>query len=216
MSMATEHGPDRRRDHAERHPSRYVSLTPGELIWDDFYTVAPLVLIGTIEADGSPDIAPKHQAMPVGHGTLFAFACSPAHATYRNAVATSSFTVGYPTPEMVLQASLAAGPRDSAGDKPTLELLALSPARVVDGVLVEGCRVHLECTLERVLEDLDDRALVVGRVVVAHVSERALISAHGNHADVVERAPLLAYLHPGRVASVRASKEFPFHRGFHR
>lgn len=215
MSTATEHGRGKH-DDADTDPSRYVSLTPGELIWDDVYTIAPLVLVGTIEADGSPDIAPKHQVMPIGHGTLFTFACSPAHATYRNALANSSFTVGFPTPEMVLQTSLAAGPRDSNGDKPTLDLLSLSPARVVDGVLVEGCRVHLECTLERVVDDLDDRALVIGRVVVAHVSERARISTHENHAELVDRAPLLAYLHPGRVASVRASKEFPFHRGFHR
>ena len=32
-------------------------------IWERFYTVAPLVLVGTLEPDGSHDLAPKHMAM---------------------------------------------------------------------------------------------------------------------------------------------------------
>lgn len=203
---------------AQQEPehSTFVTLGPDDGLWDDFYTVAPLILVGTIEADGSPDVAPKHQATPIGHGSLFAFACSPEHATYRNALATGAFTVGFPSPAMVLQTSLAAGPRDADGAKPTLDLMSLSPARVVDGVLVEGCRVHLECLLERVVDDLDDRALVVGRVVAAHVSERVRISTHTDQRAVVDRAPLLVYVHPGRITAVHETKEFPFHRGFRR
>lgn len=191
---------------APSEPSRYVELDADDGIWESFYTVAPLVLIGTIESDGSPDVAPKHQATALGHRSLFGFACSPTHATYRNAVATASFTVGYPPPGMVVAASLAAGPRDAVGEKPTLDMLGLSPSRVVDGVLVDGCRVQLECRLERVVDDLDDSVLIVGRVVAALASQRALDSA----------TPLLAYVHPGRVASIHETKEFPYHRGFAR
>jgi flavin reductase (DIM6/NTAB) family NADH-FMN oxidoreductase RutF len=196
-------------------PSRYLPLSLDGTLWDDFYTVAPLVLIGTIEIDGSPDVAPKHLAMPLSRSPLFGFVCRPEHATYRNAVATSSFTVGYPSPELVLQASLAAGPRDSEGGKPTLDMMSLSPARVVDGVLVDGCRIQLECQLERVIDDLDDSALVIGRVVAAHASERALRETPEAAHDALAAAPLLAYVHPGRVAAIHETKPFPYHRGFH-
>ncbi|MGB9375308.1 MAG: flavin reductase [Jiangellales bacterium] len=196
-------------------PSRYVPLSLQGAVWDDYYSVAPLVLIGTIEVDGSPDVAPKHLAMPLSRGPLFGFVCRPEHATYRNAVATSSFTVGYPSPAMVLQASLAAGPRDAEGGKPTLDMVSLSPARVVDGVVVDGCRVQLECRLERVIDDLDDSALIVGRVVAAHASEQALREAPDTAKDAPPNAPLLVYVHPGRVAAVHETKPFPYHRGFH-
>lgn len=187
-------------------PSTYVEVDPQHALWESFYTVAPLVLIGTIEADGAPDVAPKHQATALGHGSLFGFACSPTHATYRNALATSTFTVGFPPPGLVVAASLAAAPRDAVGDKPTLDLVSLSPARVVDGVLVDGCLAQLECRLERVVDDLDDSSLVIGRVVAAFASSRALDDS----------TPLLAYVHPGRVASIHETKEFPYHRGFQR
>jgi len=197
-------------------PSRYVSLSLATPVWDRFYSVAPLVLVGTIESDGSPDIAPKHLAMPMSWGALFGFVCSPGHATYRNAVATEEFTVGFPSPELVLQTSLAAGPRDADGDKPTLELMSLSPAHVVSGVLVDGCRVHLECRLERVVDDLEENSLLIGRIVAAHASQRALRSTEADDHDLLDRVPLLAYVHPGRVASVHQTKPFPYHRGYHR
>jgi flavin reductase (DIM6/NTAB) family NADH-FMN oxidoreductase RutF len=197
-------------------PSRYVPLSLATAVWDRFYSVAPLVLVGTIESDGSPDVAPKHLAMPMSWGFLFGFVCSPDHATYRNAVATEQFTVGFPSPELVLQASLAAGPRDANGQKPTLELMSLSPAHVVDGVLVDGCRVHLECRLERVIDDLEQNSLLIGRIVAAHASERALRAPDSDDHDMLDRVPVLAYVHPGRVASVHETKPFPYHPGYHR
>lgn len=198
---------------AATQPHRYVPVDVASGLWEHFYTVAPLVLVGTIEHDGSPDVAPKHQATPIGHGTLFGFVCSEQHATYRNVLSTGAFTVGFPSPDMVLLASLAAAPRDAAGNKPTLELVSLSPATAVSGVLVDGCRAHLECRLHRVVDDLDGSALIVGRVVAAFVSQRALRDAGSD--GLPDESALLAYLHPGRVASIHESKEFPYHRGFH-
>jgi flavin reductase (DIM6/NTAB) family NADH-FMN oxidoreductase RutF len=199
-------------------PRRYrtVDLTAMPTLWDRFFTVAPLVLVGTIEPDGEADVAPKHLAMPLGRGSLFAFVCTPEHATYRNALSTESFTVGYPTPRQVTHTSMAAAPRASDGSKPTLGVLSLSPARVVDGVLVDGCLAQLECRLDRVVDDLDGESLVVGRVMAAHISERVLRADGVDDDALLRAAPPLAYLHPGRVAAVTDSKPFPYHRGFHR
>lgn len=196
--------------------TRYVSVPTDSPVWERFPTVAPLVLVGTIEPDGEPDIAPKHLAMPVSWGNYFGFVCHPSHGTYKNLIATGAFTVGYPTPQMLLHTSLAAAPRASDGSKPTVQALPLTSARTVEGVLVEGCRVHLECTLDRIVDGLDENVLIIGAVVAAHVSEHALRTFDVDDADLVHAAPLLAYVHPGRVATVADTVSFPYHQGFSR
>ncbi len=201
---------------AAKTSARYVSLPMDHPVWERFPTIAPLVLIGTIEPDGEPDIAPKHLAMPLSWGNHFGFVCHPDHGTYKNLVAMGTFTVGYPTPQMVLHTSLAAAPRASDGSKPTVGALPLTAAKKVDGVLVEGCRVHLECELDRIVDDLDENVLVIGRVVAAHVAESVLRTFDVDDADLIHAAPLLAYIHPGRVASVDETVSFPYHQGFSR
>jgi len=201
---------------AAQTTTRYVSLSTDQPVWERFPMVAPLVLVGTIEPDGEADIAPKHLAMPVSWGNRFGFVCHPSHGTYRNVVATEAFTVGYPTPEMLLHTSLAAAPRASDGTKPTVQALPLAAAKKVEGVLVQGCRVHLECTLDRVIDDLDENVLVIGTVVAAHVAESALRTFDVDDADLVHAEPLLAYVHPGRVASIADTVSFPYHQGFSR
>ena len=60
--------------------SRAVPIPVDKPIWSRFFTVAPLVLVGTREGDGH-DLAPKHMAMPLGWDNYFCFVCSPDHAT---------------------------------------------------------------------------------------------------------------------------------------
>ena len=132
-------------DTAAGEPQGYVKVSLDRPIWDRFPVVAPLVLVATTEPDGSPDVAPKHLAMPVSWENWFGFVCHPNHGTLRNTERTGVFTVGYPPPGMLLEASLSAAPRESDGSKPTLEMLRFIPATEVDGFLVEGCRLHLEC-----------------------------------------------------------------------
>lgn len=199
----------------EPAPPGMRRVRPDHSLWDHFFTVAPLVLVGTLEPDGTADIAPKHQATPIGVAGLFGFVCRPEHATLANVLATRCFTVGYPTPSMVLHTSLAASPRDADGAKPTLELLSLSPAQVVDGVRVDGCRAHLECRLVDTVDDLDGNTLVIGRVVAAAVSDSARREGGTDDGALIDSAPLLAYVHPGRVAAIHHTKDFPYHSGFH-
>ena len=56
--------------------------------------------------------------------------------------------------------------------------------------------------------------LIVGRVVAASVDERALRVSDGDDADLIREEPLLAYLSPGRFASVSESFSFPYHVDF--
>jgi flavin reductase (DIM6/NTAB) family NADH-FMN oxidoreductase RutF len=185
-------------------------------IWARVFTVAPLVLVGTKEPDGSYDLAPKHMAMPLGWEDYYCFACSPRHATYTNVRARGEFTVSFPLPEAVVLSSLAASERDEEGQKPTLEALATFPATVVDGVLVEGCYLYLECSLDRVVEGFGEAGLVVGRVVAAHADERALRVSESDDGETLRALPLLAYVSPGRFARVDHTDSFPFPARFSR
>jgi flavin reductase (DIM6/NTAB) family NADH-FMN oxidoreductase RutF len=191
-----------------------VPVDVGVPVWERFFAVFPLVLVATVEG-GSHDIAPKHMAMPIGWQNHYGFVCTPRHATYQNAIATGAFTVGFPRPEQVLEIAMAAAPRD--GDvKSGLAALTTSPARVVDGVLVDGCRVHLECRLERVIDGFGDASLIVGAVVAASADPAALREVERDDADLIREAPLLAYLQPGRTATIDRSASFPFPAGFSR
>ena len=73
------------------HP--LIELDISEPVWDRFFWVAPLVLVGTREPDGSHDLAPKHMAIPMGWQNYFGFVCTPSHHTYSNVQRSGVFTV---------------------------------------------------------------------------------------------------------------------------
>lgn len=187
-----------------------VALSLATPIWERIFTVAPLVLVGTKEAAGGYDLAPKHMAMPLGWQNRYCFVCSPRHATYANALRTGEFTVSFPTAEQVVATSLAAGPREEDGSKPALAALATVPARVVDGVLVAGAYLALECRLERLIDGFGENGIVAGEIVAASASRRAVRGAEVDDQELLAGCPLLAYLSPGRFASVGDSRSFPF------
>jgi flavin reductase (DIM6/NTAB) family NADH-FMN oxidoreductase RutF len=184
--------------------------------WERVFTIAPLVLVGSREEDGSFDLAPKHMAGPMSWGNWFGFVCTPRHCTCRNARRTGVFTVSYPRPSQVVSASLAACPRCEDGTKPELAALPTIPAEAVDGVFLANAHLVLACRLEKVVDDLDENCLLIGRVVEARANPKAVRDADRDDAGTLRHAPLLAYLHPGRFARVRTSHSFPFPEGFSR
>jgi flavin reductase (DIM6/NTAB) family NADH-FMN oxidoreductase RutF len=192
-----------------RGTASLVRLPTEVPIWNRFFIVAPLVLVGTKEPDDSYDIAPKHMAMPLGWNDRYCFVCTPRHATYANVRARQEFTVSFPLPEAVVVSSLAATAREEDA-KPNLAALTTFPASVVDGVLVDGCYLYLECALDRVVEGFGDAVLVVGRVVAAHVDERGLRISESEDTEIIRDLPLLAYISPGRFARIEATDSFPF------
>ncbi len=195
---------------------RAVQVPISSPIWSEFFVVAPLVLIGTREEDGGHDLAPKHMAMPLGWQNYFCFVCHPSHATQRNAERSREFTVSFPGPEGVVEASLGAGPREADGSKPTLEAIPVFPATRVDGVLVCDAHLWLECELERIVDGFGENTLVVGRVVAAAVAEEALRASDSDDAELIRARPLLAYLSPGRFAKISETFSFPFPVDFRR
>lgn len=184
-------------------------------IWDRFFTVAPLVLVGTKEAEGY-DFAPKHMVTPLGWENYFAFVCAPRHRTQQNIEQEKAFTVSYPRPTQLVLTSLAAAPRCGDDTKPSLLALPTIPASRVDGVFMREAYLFLECSLDRIIDGFGVNSLIIGRIIAAHAHEDALRSAERDDQDVIHQSPLLSYLAPGRMAPIAESFSFPFPVGFHR
>lgn len=190
-----------------------VELDVSHPIWERFFWVAPLVLIGTMEEDGSHDLAPKHMAMPIGWDNFFGFVCTPRHQTYMNIRRSGQFTVSYPRPDQLVLTSLAASPRCGEGEKCALSVLPVFRATQVDGVLFKGGYMFLECELERMVDGFGVNSLVIGRIVAARVAEDSHRFHEVGNQALVHGSPLLVYLHPGRFATIDESLAFPFPAG---
>jgi len=187
-----------------------VELDLGESIWDRCFMVAPLVLVGTRDADGATDLAPKHMAFPMGWQNYFGFVCCPRHRTYINIQRSGVFTVSYPRASQVVLASLAASARPSDGPKKVLQNFATFPATHIDGDFIEEARLFLECRHYKTLDGFGENSLITGEVVAAYAHPDCVRSTEIDDQELIHNAPLLAYLPPGRFARIDQSNAFPF------
>ncbi|MGK7957146.1 MAG: flavin reductase [Crocosphaera sp.] len=195
---------------------RLISLDLSQPLWDRFFMVAPLVIIGTKEADGNYDLAPKHMAMPFGWDNYFGFICTPRHGTYQNIVREKTFSVSFPQPNQILLTSLTATSRCEDNHKPTLSVVPTVPTVEIDSVYLEESYLHLECELDQIIDGFAENSLIVGRIIGAQVKENALRRSDRDDQDILLNVPLLVYLPPGRYSIIDHSFSFPFHARFHR
>jgi flavin reductase (DIM6/NTAB) family NADH-FMN oxidoreductase RutF len=192
---------------AERN--RLIDLDTSSPVWERFFTVAPLVLIGTTDRDGSPDFAPKHMVTPMGWQNYFGFVCSHTHATCSNIQRTGQFTVSYPKPGQVLYSSLAASPRQE-GHKPVLDYFTTFPGQKVSAPLIEEAYLYFECRHFKTVDGFGPNCLITGEIVAAYAETEFLRSNEFDDQEIVHDSPLLAYLAPGRFATIDRSNAFPF------
>lgn len=193
-----------------------IPLELEHAVWEQVYMVAPLTIVGTREPDGSYDLAPKHLAIPMSWQDHYGFVCTPSHATYANAMRERCFTVSFPRPEQILLTSLAAAPRCEDDQKYALQAIPTVEATKIDGVLLDNAYLHFECELDRVVDDLGENSLIIGRIVAAAVAEDALRDSDRDAQEMIAHSPMLAYLHPGRFAEIVQTNAFPYHVGFKR
>lgn len=201
---------------ADRDVPDWISLDPALPIWDRFYMVAPLVVVGTKEPDGTFDLAPKHMVAPLSWENFFGFVCTPSHGTYRNIQRERVFTVSFPRATQIVLTSLSAAPRCDRQTKPSLSVLPTIGARSIDGVFLRDASLFFECELHSITDGFGINSLIAGKIVAAHAAPEALRSDDVDDQDVIRRSPLLAYLAPGRFAEIRDSSSFPFPEGFTR
>ena len=185
-------------------------------IWDRFFSVHPLVVIGSRGEDGVDDLAPKHLAMPVSWDNYFGFVCTPRHRTYQNVIRSREFTVTYSRPNQVVLTSLAASPRCEDGSKPIVEQLPTMPANDVEAVFLKDGYLFLECKLHKIYDDFGENSLITGRVQSARVARDALRVTDGDDQSMLQQSPLLAYLYPDRFAEISDTNTLPFPKGFKR
>lgn len=197
-------------------PSSLATLPPGAGMWERVFTLNPLVIVGTRDLGRVADLAPKHLALPMSWEDYFGFVCTPRHRTYQNILRTRVFTVSYPKPTQLILASLSAAPRCDDGTKAELAALPLFEAQVVDGVLLSDAYLHLECRLDRIVENLGGNSLIIGKIAAAYADQEYLRDEALDDNELIHGSPLLAYLHPGRTARVSESFSFPFPAGFKR
>lgn len=187
-----------------------VEIDTGVPVWEQFFTVAPLVLIGTRDEDGSLDLAPKHMVTPMGWQNYFGFVCTPRHATCRNIERDGVFTVSYPRPSQLLMTSLAASPRLEQGEKPIIDYFKTFPARKIDGQFIEDGYLYFECRHFRTIDGFGENCLITGEIVAAYGDDSFLRHAESDDQETIHASPLIAYLAPGRFAEISRSNSFPF------
>ena len=185
-------------------------------LWESFFSVFPLVLVGSREPDGSYDLAPKHMAIPMSWKNHYGFVCAPHHRTYQNILERKEFTVSYPRPSQIVITSLAADPRIEDNTKPALQALPTFRSSEVDGVFIKDAYLFLECRLEKIIDGLGDNSLILGKIIAAQVDEEYQRISEGDDQELLHASPLLAYLYPGRFAKIDQSFSFPFPSGFSR
>ena len=195
---------------------KLIELDLKDPIWNRFFCVYSLVVIGTKEPDGSDDLAPKHLAIPVSWENYFGFVCTPKHRTYQNILRTQQFTVTYARPTQVVLASLAASPRCENGSKPIIEQLPTIPAKNVDAVFMKDGYLFLECNQHKIYDDFGDNSLITGKIISAKIAEDALRVADSDDQKLLRQSPLLAYLYPNRFAEISNTQTMPLPRGFKR
>lgn len=190
-----------------------LALDVSQPIWDQFFTIAPLVLVGTREPDGGDDLAPKHMVTPMGWQNYFGFVCTPRHGTYQNIRRDGVFAVTYPRPTQWLETSLTASPRCEDDSKPELQLMETSRSGMVDCPVVDEGYLYLECELDRFVDGFGVNSLIVGRIVAAEIDPAFLRAEDRDDQDLLTEAPLLAYVSPGRFATIDSTLAFPMPKG---
>jgi flavin reductase (DIM6/NTAB) family NADH-FMN oxidoreductase RutF len=190
--------------------SRLVELDTGKPVWERCFMVAPLVLVGTRDEDGALDLAPKHMAFPLGWRNYFGFVCCARHKTQANIQRTGEFTVSYAKPSQVVHASLAATPRLEDGSKDVLASYPTFAAQKIDGEFIENAYLFLECKLFKIVDGFGENCLITGEIVAAYADPDYIRSAELDDQELIHGAPLLAYLPPGRFATISRSNSFPF------
>ena len=73
--------------------------------------------------------------------------------------------------------------------------------------------VNTPATMQRVIDGFGVNSLIIGQVVAARVAADSERIHEGGDQARLSEAPILAYLHPGRFATIDRTLTFPFPAG---
>ena len=194
-----------------------ISLDVNLPIWERFFTIAPMVVIGTKENEGY-DLAPKHMATPIGFGNYFGFVCTPRHGTYHNVKASKEFSVSFPRPDQIVATSLSSSPRSEQISKSQgiIEVLPIVKATTMDVPMIKDAYLYFECELFKIIDGFDDYSIITGAIKAVHVHKDYLRVSEKDEQEQLHVNPLLAYIATGRFAKISDTYSFPFPKDFKR
>lgn len=194
--------------------NNFVSLDMQQSIWEHFYMVAPLVVIGSKENDNY-NLAPKHMVIPIGFSNYFGFVCTPRHATYHNIKKEKNFTVSIVKPSQVVISSLTATPRTEKNECSKDIISNLSTISSSNGNLfIKDSYVLFECELFKIIDGFDDYSIITGKIKNALVHKNFKIYSDMDEQKYFQENPLLGYIAQGRFATIKETYKFPFPRDF--
>lgn len=134
------------------------------------FVVRPVVLITTMNREGTLNAAVKTNFMTVSSMRYYAFSCSPEHHTHRNIMETGEFVINIPTEDIaskVLKAAIVTVNRCPAGVN-EIERAGLTPipSEKVRPPRIKECVAHYECLL-----DWHGRDVIFGKAVAVSVDK---------------------------------------------
>ncbi len=178
-----------------------VAFDPQKQNWHPSVLPGQIVLVTTVDERGEPNVAPKSWVtMAAFDGPVVAFGCTEEHLTLRNVEDTGEFVVNVPSEHMAdLIWQLV---RHHGEDRIRTSGLTMYPAQEVRPPVVEECRAHLECRLERV-ERFGAEAFVFGRVVAAAIDGECL---EGTPEEQYFRLRPVFFLEGGTYGSIDTAK----------
>jgi flavin reductase (DIM6/NTAB) family NADH-FMN oxidoreductase RutF len=182
-----------------------VRFTPDKRAWHPSPLLGQIVLVTTLNEDGTSNLAPKSWvSMMAFRPSLLALGCNRSHWTSRNALRTGEFVVNVPGADLaaaVWRAAELPHPRrvEDVGLTPR-------PAGSVAPPLVEECKAHLECRVVRHLAFGDE--LVIFGEILAAVLDRAALERR----DPYSYLELLVFLEGGTFGVVDAAQQVTFAR----
>jgi flavin reductase (DIM6/NTAB) family NADH-FMN oxidoreductase RutF len=149
--------------------SRKIDLPLSISEWRPAPLVGQVVLVTTLNKDGTSNIAPKCWAGMVASAPLtLAFNCNREHWTARNVLRGREFVVNVPGSALASRVWAIPGlphprPIEAAGFTP-LASTKVRPPRVAE------CRAHLECVLDRHVT-YGKEVVLFGRIVAASADQ---------------------------------------------
>ncbi len=179
-----------------------IGFAPDKRMWHPSPLVGQIVLVTTLNADGTSNIAPKSWvSMMAFDPPLLALGCNLGHWTGQNILERHEFVVNVPGADLVERAWHVhqlphPRPVEATGLTP-IPALKVAPPRV------EECRAHLECVLDQYLT-YSQELIVLGRIVAGSIDAavlnadnpyaalRLIVFLEENLYDVVERAQHLS------------------------
>jgi flavin reductase (DIM6/NTAB) family NADH-FMN oxidoreductase RutF len=149
-----------------------IAFEPDKNTWRPSALLGQIVLVTTLNADGTSNVAPKSWiSMMAFEPPILALGCNVRHWTGRNILERREFVVNVPgadLAEKVWRVAELPHPRpvEAAGLTP-IPALKVRPPRV------EECRAHLECVLDQHLA-YDQELALFGRIRAVSVDAAAL------------------------------------------